>query len=452
MKKRMALSLITCAVAPLFVLAGCGQGNAGTQNSGSGNNSSSSSSGNSSSNGSNSSNGTTASSLKPVTIQFAVWDTGTALQYEKDVVAAFEKAHPNIHVQVEAYGSGFDEKMAASFGAGDPPDVEYMWNLPQYAPSLQPLGQFISNDPEAQQLVKQFYPNVMTYNKYLGKVLSLPLGYTTHVIYYNKKLFQAANVPFPTDGWTWQQFVSDAKKLTNPAKHQYGFVYTSTPDPYDSEAWIWSNGGSWVSSDGKTIKGVLNSPENAQVFTDLYDLAKNKYAVITGSNSKLGTNDIFAQGSAAMEADGIWPLAQYQKAKMDIGTVTYPSFNGKPVKNVIDASGIAMSKDSKHKQAAWTFMKFFASQQSEQIRKADLPVLPSVAQNFNGKNLLNDPVYGAFYQGIKQATDTPAFLVMKNWNQVASNIGNSLSAIMLGKQSAQQALNQAVSESQRYMQ
>lgn len=57
------------------------------------------------------------------TLRFATWDSNESLEIQKSIAAMFEAAHPGVTVQVEAYGDGYDTKLAAGFGAGDAPDV-----------------------------------------------------------------------------------------------------------------------------------------------------------------------------------------------------------------------------------------------------------------------------------------------------------------------------------------
>ena len=53
-------------------------------------------------------------------LRFATWDTGESLKYQQDIAKKFEKANPGVKVQVEAYADGFEDKLAASFGAKIP--------------------------------------------------------------------------------------------------------------------------------------------------------------------------------------------------------------------------------------------------------------------------------------------------------------------------------------------
>ncbi len=135
-------------------------------------------------------------------LRFATWDTGESLKYQQDIAKKFEKANPGVKVQVEAYADGFEDKLAASFGAKNPPDVMYMWNYPDYYKSLEPLDDYVNKDSSFKTTFDDFYTNILNYHKFKNTTYGFPIGFTTRVIYYNKKLFQEAGVPLPTSGWT----------------------------------------------------------------------------------------------------------------------------------------------------------------------------------------------------------------------------------------------------------
>src|SRR5581483_8279725 len=105
----------------------------------------------------------------------------------------------------------------------------------------------------------------------------------------------------------------------------------------------------------KTISGYMNSARNAHVLDLLGGLVRSKACTLAGGNNQLAPSDLFASGKIGLELDGDWPLAQYQSSKVDFGTVGLPAFPGKPVRDVIDQSGIAISKASKNQDAAWQF-------------------------------------------------------------------------------------------------
>ena len=399
---------------------------------------------NSKSSGSENAGGNGDSNGKTV-LRFATWDTGETLKIQQDIAKKFEEKNPNVKVQVEAYGDGFDQKLAASFGAKNPPDVMYMWNFPAYFQSLEPLDQLIKSDSEMD--MNDFYQGLFNYSSMYGKVYGMPAGFTTRVVYYNKDLFAAAHIPYPKDGWTWDDFKNIAKKLSNPAKKQYGFGVRPEPDTYDLQGFVWSNGSSYISNDGKKIAGYMNSPETIESIKMFGDMVKDKSAVLVGGKNQQSGDDIFKACKLAMWESGIWPLEGFKEAKVNFGTVEMPAFTGKPVKGVIASSAVSIAKDSKHKDLAWEFVKFYSSPEAIKMRTADLPVRISVVKEMKTDQ---DPLIAPFYKMLERSNDTPAFLLNKNWDEINRNLSAAINAIMLG-QDADSLLNKAVKDSEKYV-
>ncbi|MDQ0198704.1 ABC transporter substrate-binding protein [Neobacillus ginsengisoli] len=399
---------------------------------------------NSKSSGTNNAGGNGGSNGKTI-LRFATWDSGETLKIQQMIAKKFEEKNPNVKVQVEAYGDGFDQKLAASFGAKNPPDVMYMWNFPAYFQSLEPLDQLIKSDPDMD--MNDFYQGLFNYSSMYGKLYGMPAGFTTRVVYYNKALFDAAGIPYPKDGWTWDDFKTIAKKLSNPSKKQYGFGVRPEPDTYDLQGFVWSNGSSYISEDGKKIAGYMNSPETIKSLKMFADMVKDKSAVLVGGKNQQSGDDIFKAGKIAMWESGIWPLEGFKEAKVNFGTVEMPAFSGKPVKGVIASSAVSIAKDSKNKDLAWKFVKFYSSPEAIKMRTADLPVRISVVKEMKTEQ---DPLISPFYKMLERSNDTPAFLLNKNWDDINRNLSAAVNAIMLG-QDAEKQLNNAVKDSEKYI-
>ena len=81
------------------------------------------------------------------------------------------------------------------------------------------------------------------------------------VVYYNKGLFDAAGVAYPTADWTWDSFMDTAKSLTTDSDSdgttdQWGVVATDWPP---AQMFIWQAGGDVISDDLAT--SPIDSPE-----------------------------------------------------------------------------------------------------------------------------------------------------------------------------------------------
>jgi multiple sugar transport system substrate-binding protein len=380
-----------------------------------------------------------------IVLRFATWDSGEALKIQESIAKKFEEKHPYIKVQMEAYGDEFDLKLAAAFGAKNPPDVMYMWNYPAYFQSLEPLENFIKRDPTID--LNDFYQGLFNYSTMYRKLYGMPAGFTTRVVYYNKDLFDAAHVPYPKDGWTWDDFKSVARKLSNPAMEQYGFGVRPEPDTYDLQGIVWSNGSSFISEDGKKIDSYMNSPETIESIKIFADMVKDKSAVLVGGKNQQSGEEVFKAGKIAMWESGIWPLEEFKKAKVNFGTVEMPAFQGRPVRGVISSSAISIAKDSKNKDLAWEFVKFFSSPEAIKMRTADLPVRISMVKEMKTDQ---DPLFGPFYKMLERSNATPGYLLTKNWDEINRNLSSAINAIML-EQDAKELLNKAVVDSEKYM-
>lgn len=92
-----------------------------------------------------------------------------------------------------------------------------------------PLDQYVKNDfllPLNDLLKEGLYDADKIHGEYLtkygDKIYSLPESVSMWAVFYNKKIFDDVNVPYPPEEWTWTQYIETAKKLTNPAKGVYG--------------------------------------------------------------------------------------------------------------------------------------------------------------------------------------------------------------------------------------
>ena len=354
-----------------------------------------------------------ASKEGKTTIRFASWDTADDVDAQQKMVDKFNEEHPDIQVVLEAYGSDFDTKISASMGSGDAPDVMYMWNYPAYHDGLEPLDSYI--EKEGEEYKKNFYSTLWNYNSYDGQIYGLPVGFTTHCVYYNKDLFEKAGVEEPKDGWTWEDLEEKAKKI-NEATGVKGFSFSMKPDPYDYEMYLWSNGTAYCDKEGK-MEGYVNSDKALETYKMFQDMAKGGYAVATEKSG----SDEFESGQTAMFVYGAWAVKKYTEAGVNFGLAKLPSFGTEKSASILSSSGVAIAKSSKNKEAAWEFVKFWTSEENNKSRiGTEFPVLVSVVES---EKILDKPEYAPFYAMLDQSGEyTPASFIMDKWSEVSEKL------------------------------
>jgi multiple sugar transport system substrate-binding protein len=363
---------------------------------------------------STSGNGEDATEDGKVKIRFATWDVGDDVELQQGLIDQFNKSHEDIEVVLEAYGSEYDTKITAGMGAKDAPDVMYMWNYPQYKGALEPLDSYIENEGAGYK--DNFYETLWNYNSVDDKILGLPVGYTTHVVYYNKALFDAKGIEYPKAGWTWSDLQETAKKLSDKSQNISGFAFSGKPDPYDFEMFLWGNNAAFVDEKGK-LKGNLDSPESIEVFDMFQGMIKDGSAITTEGS---GATEM-KSGKVAMFVYGAWGLNPLKEAGIDYGVVELPKFDGGKSVSILSSSGISISKDSKHKEAAFEFIKFWTGEEANKARiDFELPVLKSVVES---EKLEQDEVKSVFYSMLEKSEGyTPSSFIVENWSQVSENL------------------------------
>ncbi len=354
-----------------------------------------------------------ASKEGKTTIRFASWDTADDVDAQQKMVDKFNEEHPDIQVVLEAYGSDFDTKISASMGSGDAPDVMYMWNYPAYHDGLEPLDSYI--EKEGEDYKKNFYSTLWNYNSYDGQIYGLPVGFTTHCVYYNKDLFEKAGVEEPKDGWTWEDLEEKAKKI-NEATGVKGFSFSMKPDPYDYEMYLWSNGTAYCDKEGK-MEGYVNSDKALETYKMFQDMAKDGYAVATEKSG----SDEFESGQTAMFVYGAWAVKKYTEAGVNFGLAKLPSFGTEKSASILSSSGVAIAKSSKNKEAAWEFVKYWTDEENNKSRiGTEFPVLVSVVES---EKILDKPEYAPFYAMLDQSGEyTPASFIMDKWSEVSEKL------------------------------
>jgi multiple sugar transport system substrate-binding protein len=390
-----------------------------------------------------------------VTLRYASWADGAGAKDEQAAIDTFNKAHPNIQVQYEAWGGAYDDKLSASIAAGDAPDVLAVWNFPKYAAGLMPLDDLLAKTPE---LSNDYNSQILNFAKFNNHVFGVPNGWTGRVVYYNKKLFDDAKLPYPTDDWTWDQMKDIAAKLTDKSKGQYG--YGADTDLYVMQSYFWNNGGDILSPDGKTTNGYLNSAAAKDTIKKLYEMYKQGSMLlnIAGDSGTTQTavnqTELFQSGKLAMMDNGVWQVQDWKKAGVDVGSVLLPKMSGDRV-GLLHASFWAISKTTKNVDATWEVIKYMQSIDWAKNSK-DFNARKSIVNTFSNdpaKSLVTpkDPLNVPQFETLTLATKQPWFLRNGNWAEAQRTIQNGIQSILLKGADIDKTMDSLVNQADSYL-
>ena len=314
----------------------------------------------------------------------------------KEQIKLFERTYPGIEVIND---TGAEAQRLLTQLAGDvPPDV-----MALYDP--QSIRLFAKNDvlldlgPYVEKYdlpVDRLYGALKPYVYYKGKVVGIPENCGPYVLFYNKKLFREAGVPYPKPGWTWDQCLSAAKKLTKykiqnrrKVPIQKG-LYVANSDWW---FFIWMHGGRLFTKDGKTC--LMNSREVKKGVRFWADLRLKHHVMPTTSEAQSmaptgawGSDALlFRESMIAMTISGRWMSIQYREQKdLQWDVVSVP--HG-PVRVTLLASKCySIPKTCRSKKAALTFIKHLLGKQNQLL----------VANYGDGIPSLDDPEISAAFR------------------------------------------------------
>ena len=359
-----------------------------------------------------------------IVLRVGTGDSGEGLTPHLKIIEQFEAANPDIQVQLEPVGSGdYYARILTQIAAGDPPDLLQIGD--DAVPMFVDKGAFASLDAyiagaEYPLDTSIYLPGVLEPGQWDGQQYLLPKDFSPLAVYYNKKLFDAAGLPYPADGWSWADFLETAKTLTKtddsgkvvqwgvqlPAAWTTGFEY-----------WVAAAGGKLISEDGQQFVGVMDAPEvveAVQFYADLYNL--HKVAPLPADmNAFGGGNSEFDNGMAAMRIFGRWPQAGIKEnPNIDLGVVGMPV--GRQRADVLFWGGFGISALSENKDAAWRFLRYYSGAEGAEVWKDwALPTVKSVAES---SGLAADPIEGAWINELNYLAPR-AYVFTPFWGQTA---------------------------------
>ncbi len=387
-----------------------------------------------------------------VTLRVADWGGASAdpaiSRFESEVMAEWQRQHPHIHIAPEHIpGSDvYVSKMLTAFVAGTEPDV--------MALDASSAAVFIENNtlldmtPRIEQEhfdLGDYYPNVLDLARRGSHLYALPADFTPMMLYYNKSLFRNAGVPFPQDGWTWNEFREDCRRLTvwpagTPHPTQYGFELQNWMPGWIP--WIWQNGGDVLTPDGKHAAGALDTAATGEAFQFLYKLVADKLAP-TLSESQAQGADPFQSGLTAMQISGHWNLVGLrasEKLKLaDVGVVGLPERRRRVT--VLYESGYAITKGCRRTAEAWEYVKFMSGP-FVQRKKAELGVGISANRQVAESRREASPFEAAFLDNVRYGV-APKGATVENYAQVEDIGREAMEEILVGGKPVSSALREA---------
>lgn len=365
-------------------------------------------------------------------------------KFWEEMKTEFEASHPGIKLNPTFFDwAQMDAQLTAAYASDSPPDVVYLVDL--VLAKFGNAGQVADitaqiNDPSWASEKAAIAPFTFEVTKVAGKQIGVGVLGAAFGIFYNKDLLDAAGITeFPK---TRAELVEAAKALTKDGV--WGFqVRDRFPDygHWDLLPYIHNDGGDVLSAD-LTAQGL--DPAGAAAVQYIADMKLvHKVSPEAGAYDWNSQKALFEAGRIAILHDeypqaNVWELGE-NKVPFTLGVAQAPATEEGGLQTTMGNFGYAtISEKSPNKEAAWEFIKWWAS--------ADV-INPYAAKiGLQGVRTDSTPPYESTLLQQVQAEFVPkvqGVQIHENYYQMLTNLWPEIEKAYRGEQSGADAVKKA---------
>lgn len=351
-------------------------------------------------------NETDKKDAEKITLTF--WHTHNAAETKtlQEVVANFEKTHPEIKVSLQSIPfSDAENKYKTVAQAKDAPDIfraEIAWTA-QFASLgyLMALDMFMD-----EKYTKDFLKAPLKYNYYDGHYWGLPQVTDCLAMMYNKEIFKTAKLEVPK---TAEELVETGKKLTDIEKNKYAFFYRG--DPYWFLPFMWSFGGGMLSDDKKIMIDNQGSIDALNFLIDLRKKHKIMPETVDFANDYDNQQTGFKTGKYAMIINGPWSTSDILggekfKDPNNLGITRIPAGkNG--FSSPVGGHNYVISSHTKHLQESWDLVNYLSQAENQAKFAIKNNLLPTRISAYERPEVKSNHLISDFKYVLESATNRP---------------------------------------------
>ncbi|RTE05452.1 ABC transporter substrate-binding protein [Paenibacillus whitsoniae] len=167
---------------------------------------------------------------EPVELRIMWWGDQKRADKTNEALRVFEKKNPNIKVVGEfAPSSGYFDKLNTMIASGTAPDVFFLGgNVIDYVNKdvLLDMSPYVGKELNLSDMDK----SMITYGTFKNKLYHISAGANARGIVVNTEMFKKAGIPLPQDTWTWADYASISKQISDKLGAGYYGTYDYTND------------------------------------------------------------------------------------------------------------------------------------------------------------------------------------------------------------------------------
>jgi ABC-type glycerol-3-phosphate transport system substrate-binding protein len=391
------------------------------------------------------------------------------------IIATFEAQNPCIDVINEVMPlDGYAEQIATRLLSSDPPEVIMSARVQTYQFASEGRLQSLSPYLEAAgiDVHEVFYDSEINNQMLDGEIWALPMptaGGNTSFFFYNKDLVAQAGLDPAVGPQTWDDMITLAEGVNKLDARGIEVIATLpfSPDLNSAfAAWLTSNGGQYLSDDGRQV--LFNSERGVETLQWLIDYSNNYFGGFenmldffqdTDDNSAdfpfyQDTMALWFGNTSQFNIIKTWDPDMYNDTdRWGVGLRPYNSANPEAVSAGVNGLAftwgyvIPASLPDDVKEAAFKWIAFLAMDPEGGCQFVLAQHRPSPVRSCN-----ENPVYSSdnpYWGTVLEAFDHEVSLTITPVQaQISDIVAQNIQAALLDTKTAEQALNDAAEASQ----
>ena len=321
-------------------------------------------------------------------VRALMWSNGPIIDgHFDDRVAAFNEAHADsIEVTIEFLPyDQYWQKLQLAYASGNDLYDTYFWDVQAYGHfkrdllmNLQPMIDAAGALDPAEYPVELFAPwKLDGENMY-----AMPENFQTFALYYNRDLFDAEGLEYPTDTWTYDQAIEAATALTKregDRVNQWGMNLGNLAVWWGLQTVSWAKGDAFFDSQLEPTTFQFSNPANVETLDFARSLV-NDHQVAPRPSVAAQDSDItgFASGRVGFVIDGSWSISGFAELPFNWGIAPSPLVESNRVVPYW-MGGWVIPKDSEVAEAAFEWARWSGDEYQDQmaVEKDWIPVKTS---------------------------------------------------------------------------
>jgi multiple sugar transport system substrate-binding protein len=395
-------------------------------------------------------------SAQKVTINFWTHAHPQMIEYNKLLIAEYQKANPNVTINYQSFPTDeYLTKLKAALATGSGPDAFDLFDgdLPSYHSKnqLAPVEPKSFGFDTLDAMKKAWLLGSLEGSTFGGKAYQIPMEFNTFSLFVNTDLYKKAGLDPEKDvPKTWEELGKVGQKIANLSASPKieGFKW---PVPKLGDVWaeitfepvLRQFGGSVLAADGKS--STINSPQAVAALKAYAELI-TKYKTgdqNSGRYDGLTPNEDFAQGTLAHWISGPWAIPTLENKPVwgKFKVVPLPQQNpAKPV-TLLYAWGWSVNAASKQQSEAWKWISYLSSKGEQWLDRAGY-IQPRLGWE-TGPVAKKTPFLDVFLEDMKRGQYTVRSV---NYSEITKAVNNMIQRVMMQGQDAQASANQAKKE------